>query len=129
MSDTLLTLHSIVRWFVLLSAVLVLVGLIIARNRGGWTDLAQKASLAYVATITVQFVLGVALWISEERWSGGGVFRSWIHPVVMIAAVGLAHAGLSRVRKTDDPEAKNKVASIFFASSFLLVVVFIPWMG
>ena len=49
------------------------------------------------------------------------------HSVVMLVALGLAHAGRSLSKKAEVDGRKHMRAAIFFTIALLLVLALIPW--
>jgi drug/metabolite transporter (DMT)-like permease len=118
-------LHNGLRWIVLVAAVVTLVAAVMHRRRGEWPQLAQSALLVYVITVTVQLVLGLVLWVTQQRWDGDEFFRSFIHPPAMIIATGIAHAGLARVRRAEGAK-RATTALITVGVSLVIIVLAIP---
>jgi hypothetical protein len=130
--DILVTFHSFWRYAVLIAAIVGLVGAL-----GGWLgslpprQTARKAGLVYIIAIDVQALVGIVLWIAEQRWAIEAVdpysrFIRAEHPAMMILAVIVAHVGqvLSRRAKTDKGAAR--AVAIAIAISLVLVIVGIP---
>ena len=130
MTESLVSLHALVRWLILVSAILSLVFLIRARTRGGWDYGAYFWCQAYAWLLGIQSILGVWLWVIEDRWHGGNAFLSWLHPAVMLVAVGVAHGGLSYAyRQREDVAKMNQVATIVVAGTLALIAFTIPWLA
>lgn len=113
--------HSLMRWVVLLAAIAAAVGYGRARGRS-FDGLTERLGTLYAATIGIQLLLGVVLWVIEGRWSGGNVFLSFIHPVMMLAATAIASAGVARARR-------NRSATtglIAVLASVVVVVLAVP---
>ncbi len=127
MPESVVTLHAVVRWLILFSAVAAIVAIVLARSEGGWSRSAYFWAQAYAWLMGVQSIIGVALWLSEERWEGDGVFLSFIHPAVMLLAVGIAHGGLAQAYRQRDPRRTGRLALITTVVSFGIVLVTIPW--
>jgi hypothetical protein len=116
------TLHSLLRWLVLLSAVLALAGYGRAQARSRFDDLATRLGTVYTITLSVQFLVGVVLWLVERRWELDNVFLSIIHPVIMIVAISIASAGTARARRTSSAVP----GLVAVALSLVLIVLAIP---
>jgi hypothetical protein len=127
MSDSIVTLHVVVRWLILVSAVAAIVAILMARRGAGWNTTAHFWTQAYAWLMGIQSIIGVALWLSEDRWEGGNVFLSFIHPAVMLVAVGIAHGGLAHAYRQQDPQRTSRQALITVVVSFAIVLVTIPW--
>lgn len=114
--------HSLMRWVVLLAAIAAAVGYGRARGRSGFDGLTERLGTLYAATIGIQLLLGVVLWVIEGRWSGGNVFLSFIHPVMMLAATAIASAGVARARRNHSATT----GLIAVLASVVIVVLAVP---
>jgi hypothetical protein len=112
------TLHSWLRWIVLLSAAGAIAGYGIALARDHFGDLARRAGTVYAATLGLQFLIGLAVWGEQQRWEGGDAFRSWVHPALMIAAIGIASAGVARARR-----ARNATIGLVTVIATVVIIV------
>lgn len=115
-------LHSLMRWLVLIAAIAAIAGYARARGRSGFDALAERLGSLYAAAIGIQLVIGVVLWVIEGRWSGTNVFLSFIHPVMMLVATGVASAGVARARRTKSAT----VGLIAVLLSLVILIVAIP---
>ena len=122
-----MSLHVVVRWLILASAVASIVAILQARNRGGWNRTAHFWTQAYAWLLGIQSIIGIALWVSERRWHGGNTFLSFVHPAVMLVAVGIAHGGLAQAYRQPDPQVANRRALLVVVVTFVIVLVTIPW--
>jgi hypothetical protein len=118
----LVTIHSLLRWLVLLAAVGALVGYGRAL-RSGPDAVAERLGSLYAAMIGIQVLLGILLWLIEGRWDMDNVFFSAIHPVIMLLATGVASAGVARARRT----ASAVTGLVAVGVSLALVLLGIPW--
>jgi hypothetical protein len=127
MIEFLLTLHSYLRWVVLLAALAALImGIMAAIGSRQWDATSSRVALLFTLVMNIQFIVGLALWIVEQRWLVADIV-TWGHPLAMLAAVGLAHAGKSKADRTEGDRDQGRQASIFFGASLLLMIVAIPW--
>lgn len=128
MPATVLMLHSIWRWVVVVvAAVAVAKALIGWLGRQPFGSLDDRLGMAYTITLDIQVLLGLILYILERRWSLPDPFFAYIHPLVMIIALALAHIGRRRSRTADSDEARHRAATLFYAISLLLIVAAVPW--
>ncbi|MFO7548147.1 MAG: hypothetical protein R6X29_04650 [Acidimicrobiia bacterium] len=124
--EILVQIHSWLRWVVLVG----LIGsIVLAFVRHGsstaWTDGADRPySLAAVA-VDIQIALGIVVWLGTQAWSGNAFF-GFVHPVAMLAAVGVIHAGLGRARKATTGRP-HLVVAISYLAGLILVLAGIPW--
>ncbi len=133
-----LMLHSIWRWVVLLAAAAAIIKALVGWfRRQPWTEWDDRLGMLYTLAIDIQVLLGVILYIVEQRWRLPDPFFAYIHPAIMIAALVLAHIGRSRTRKAAPASGtegapsydmrRHRTAATFYAVSFLLIVAAIPW--
>jgi hypothetical protein len=142
MYTALLTVHSYLRWLILIAALLVVVralaGVIAKRPWGRADDVAAKV---FVHSLSLQMVIGLIIYILSP-FTGpafadfGGTMRDAglrlimiEHQVGMFIAVALAHIGFGRVRKGADLVQRHKTALAFFALSLVVMMASIPWPG
>ena len=124
--DFLVTFHSLLRWVVLLAAVVALVGAI-----GGWMGLlppslaARRAAAFYTIALDAQVVLGVIIWVGKGWYAAPGYFRLE-HPLTMLLALVVAHAGQVTARRASVPVAAARNVALGTALSLVLVIVGIP---
>lgn len=114
--------HSVLRWLVLLAAVAALVGYGRARGPAGFDQLTDRLGSAYAGVIGLQVLVGIVLWLIDGRWSGDNVFLSFIHPLMMLLATGIASAGVARARRGQNA----LVGLVTVAASLVVVVLAIP---
>ena len=143
MYEAVLVLHSLLRWAVVLTAVVA-----IARAVGGWTSRRPwtptdaAAARWFVIAMTLQFVLGLLLWAWLSPFGAAGFAdmastmkdptrRFWAveHITMMVLSLGVAHVGAARARKGRDDSRKHRSAAIFFTVSLALAMIAIPWTG
>ena len=143
MYGTVLVLHSLLRWAVLLTGLFAAFrGISGWRSHRPWTLSDERAGFWFLTTLDLQFLLGLLLYgvLSPITWAafqdfGGAmkdpVARFWAveHAFGMIVAITLAHIGRSRVHKTGDDGKRHKLAAIFFSLAILIILVSIPWPG
>ena len=121
--DIIVDIHSWLRWLVLL-ALISGAGLGFVRNSRGEPWQEGFFSLA-VIVVDVQVLLGIIVWIFNSGWDQG-FFFAVLHPLFMLAAVAVAHVGLVRARKRNDPRS-NLIVAWGFVISLVLVVMAVPW--
>ncbi len=136
----LLSLHSIVRWVVVIAGVIAVVqalrGLL---GRRQWTRLDDRLGLAFTSALDTQLLLGVLLYVVSpliqavfaDFGAAMGVtaqrFFAMEHALLMIVAVVLAHVGRARIRRAPDDESRYRQAALFFGLALLVILVAIPW--
>lgn len=136
-----LSLHNIIRWLVVIggavAAIRALYGWLAGRP---WRPLDNQLGLLFTISMDIQVLLGLLLYfilspITTSNLSSIGdamsnpTARFFLveHSLVMIVALGLAHAGRSLAKKAEDDTRKHMRAAIFFTIALLLVLALIPW--
>lgn len=137
---TILTLHSWVRWLVLITGIVAVARGIHAR-RGGWTAADDRAGFWFVMLLDLQVLIGLLLYvwlspITHEAFRDFGAAmkssaqRFWAveHIFGMLVALALAHVGRVRIRKADGSR-RGRLAAIFFGLALVAILASIPWPG
>lgn len=120
--ETLVAVHSVLRWFVLAA---LLGGGTYALLRGPRGDFCDRPFTLMAIVVDVQVATGIALYLL-----GGGVhqgpFIAVIHPLAMLVALAAVHASIARARSRGGQAAFRTVgASWLFA--LVVVALSIPW--
>ena len=141
MYESLVILHSWLRWLVLVMA-LVAVGRAVRGKAAGtpWSSGDDAAGKWFVGSLDVQLLVGLALYLflspyTMSAWSNMGEamrnpvqrFMAIEHLVGMIIAIALAHIGRARTRRATDPARRHKLALIFFGLALVVILASIPW--
>ena len=138
MYSTLLSLHSLLRWIILLEAVFALAFFAMAWRRTSWGSRERVVLLSLVITMDVMFVVGLALYfvspvISAALAAPGLAMKNaelrrafMEHPVIMIAALAVLHVGNVIVRKAV-AEHRGRLATVFVLATLVLLCAGIPW--
>jgi len=124
--EFLVSLHSYWRYVVLVAAVIAL-GVTLARWFG--TELipvsVRRVGALYIMALDIQFLIGLIIWLGEQRYNIPGFFR-YEHPTIMLLAVIAAHAGQVMSRKAASETAAARTLAIAVIVSLVLVLVGIP---
>ncbi|NLG99474.1 MAG: hypothetical protein GX491_19130 [Chloroflexi bacterium] len=137
----LLPIHSILRWLIILAALLVIIraanGLSFKRR---WMKMDDRVAMWFTIFMDLQLLIGLLLYfvaspitaIALQNMSGAMGnpsirFFAVEHTALMFIAVVVAHIGRSMVRKASDPATKHRRAIIWTAASILIVLAAIPW--
>jgi hypothetical protein len=140
MHSTVLVVHSLFRWMVLAVALYAVLRMAIglATNRA-WTEDDRRAGLFFTIAIDVQLLLGVVLFavspVVRQGMSDMSVamkdapvrFFLAEHPVFMVLAVALAHAGSVVARRGPTDRVKFVRGAVGYSLAFALVLAGIPW--
>ena len=127
--QTLVGLHSLWRWVVLLVVVIAFVRGVIGWLRGGaWTGNDRILTLVAVGALDIQLLLGLAVYGAGRHWdtANSSTFIASIHPLVMIVAIAIAHVTSSRIRRTEPPNAKFRTLAIGLFIALFLITAAIP---
>jgi hypothetical protein len=136
-----LTVHSLLRWLVLIVALVALARALSAwAGRKGWTAADDRAGKLFVGTLDLQFLIGLVLYVALSPLTSaafqdfGGAMRNstlrfWAveHIFGMFVAVALAHLGSVRARRLSDAVARHRTSAIFYGLALLVILITIPW--
>ena len=143
MYEFVLALHSIVRWLVLLAAVVAVAqGFVGWFGRREWSGASQRTSLAFVISLDIQVLMGLLLFVALspitaevlrdfESANSDPQLRYWgfEHSFGFFIAFLLAHVGYVAARRASSSVAKFRWAAIAFLLSTLVIIVSMPWPG
>jgi hypothetical protein len=141
MYSLVLTLHSWIRWIVLLLAVaafgLALVGWL---RRQAWSPQADRLGMALTMGLDIQILLGLILYLFLSPTTTGALkdlgtamadagTRYWVagHVAGMLVALVLAHVGRALSRRATEAARKYRLSAIFYGLATVLIVLSIPW--
>lgn len=117
MSSFLVQAHSGLRWLVLAAVVATAVW---ALGRGREPLPSWPAGVSWL--VRLQVVLGVVLYVVNQGWDQGW-FMAIVHPLAMIAALGLFEVGVARAKRSGRP----RVLGGFAVASLVAMVLAVPW--
>jgi hypothetical protein len=135
MYPTVLTLHSLLRWAVILLGVWAVVSVLPARRRYG-RPVSPVPGLLFSVLLDIQLLAGLVLYVALSPVTTAamqnmgaamknGNWRFWAveHPALMIAAVVCAHLGRPRRGTT----GVNRRAMIWFGLALAAILLATPW--
>jgi len=139
--DIVLTLHNILRWLVLLTGLLAVIGAIGGLSgRKPYTARDSRMNLFFMISCDIQLLLGLVLFMTNGWWarirdSGMGTvmkdsynrFFTVEHAMIMIIAWILVHIGRSSVKKAATDTARHRKVLLFSGIALLLILISIPW--
>lgn len=141
MYQVFLALHNLVRWIVLILAVVALARAYLGwlGNRA-WTEGDRRVGVFFSSALDTQLLLGLILYIFLSPLTTQ-IFRNFSaamsdpavrffgleHLLYMLVAVALVHVGTVFSRRAEQPSAKHRNAAIFFSLAVLLIIIAIPW--
>ena len=132
--------HSLFRWLVLIAGMLALVRVLSGAFRPRpWKSADRRATSAFTITLDAQLLIGLALYVTSPITTAARLDMATVmhtrgiryfvieHPVIMLMAVFLAHAGSVAVRRATSDRQKFLRAAGFFSASLVLLLYGIPW--
>lgn len=141
MYQAVLTLHSWMRWLILVAGIILVVrGWIGWQKARPWTDLEERLARLFPILVDVQLLLGLLLFFVLSPNTSGILSRGmaalsndharfWAmeHVVPMLAAFVLVHVGQVFIRRSENTTAKHRWAAIVFGLAMLIILLSIPW--
>lgn len=132
MTHALVELHDVMRWLVLLALLVAGVRSLIKWNQNAaWVKTDQRLPLIATILLDLQVLLGIIIWVVEGRWQGGRFFTTYLHPVIMLVALGFAHMMMSRSRKLRGG-ARHRTVALGLLGALVIVILGVPryaWPG
>ncbi len=87
----LIGIHSLWRWVVLIVVLVAFVRGLIGWLRGGdWTRNDRTLAMLATTALDIQLVIGILVYGAGQYWKDGA-FIAYIHPLIMIIAIAIAH--------------------------------------
>ena len=141
MYPIMLTLHSILRWVVLIVAIVAVVRALVGwLGKNEWTALDDTLGTMLSGSMDLQVLLGIILYIFLSPFTksvfqdfgaamSDGRLRYWSveHVFLMIVALVLIHAGRATSKRAEEATKKHRLAFIFFGLATLAILIAIPW--
>jgi hypothetical protein len=136
-----LTIHSYVRWIVLIAGIVAIARAISGvSGRRPWAGADSAAGRWFITGLDIQMTLGVIIYFflspfTMSAWSNmaetmrNSPLRLIVveHQVGMIIGLVLAHIGHARVRKTADAAKRHQLTLVFFGLAMVVILLSIPW--
>lgn len=137
----LLHLHNVLRWLILIAALVVLLKYFTGWfSQKKWQKSDHVLGLIFTALIDLQFLTGMVLYffvspITKTAFQDFGAamknadlrFYAVEHALMMLIAVALIHIGWSRSKKAATDRAKFIQGLIFFGIAYVIIIALIPW--
>lgn len=141
MYSTILSLHNINRWAVLLFGLYAITKSILGLiNKRDYTSRENMAHALFVGFCHLQFLLGIILYMVSPKVDaalangfGAAMKDSYSRLIVLehitinIIAIALIQAGRTLSKKAADSTVKHKKSLIFFSIGLVLILSRIPW--
>ena len=133
--------HSYWRWAVLIAAAIALVRAAAGAGAGrAWRGADERAARIFIATIDLQFLLGVVLYFgfspfwtatyhsfSETMRDQGSRFFGIEHQMAMVLGITAAHVAWDRVERTGRTPASHRMMLVGLLVFLAFVLWAIPW--
>lgn len=136
---TILVIHNILRWAILLFGVWTLINAITGiMSKRTFSGNDNRSSLFFMILCDIQLLMGLSLffsnsWFDKMKAGMGEVMKNSYdrffiveHGFMMILAWILVHVGRTAVKRAA-PEKKHKKMLLFFGIAILLIIISIPW--
>ena len=137
--QTILIIHNLLRWLVLIFgvwAVISAIGGLSAKKEYMVSD--KKGGFFFMLSMDIQLVIGLILyfvgpWFNNLKNMGAIMkdpnarFFTMEHALMMIIAWILVHVGVVAVKKATSSKMKFKRSLIYFGIALVLILAAIPW--
>lgn len=137
----LLHLHNVLRWLILIAALVVLLKYFIGWfSQKKWQKSDHILGVIFTALIDLQFLTGIVLYffispITKTAFQDFGAamknadlrFYAVEHALMMLIAAALIHIGWSRSKKAVTDKSKFSQALLFFGIAYVIIIALIPW--
>jgi uncharacterized membrane protein YozB (DUF420 family) len=139
MQTTILVVHNLLRWAVLLFGLLTVLNAFTGYTRKRvFTESDNKSNLLFMISCDIQLLLGLILYVQNgwfDRLKNFGQIKSIAdqrffameHLSMMILAWILVHVGRAAVKRAGTDQAKHKRMLIYFGLALVLILASIPW--
>ncbi len=137
---TLLAIHNVLRWFVLIAGFAAVIGCVIGlAGKKPFVPLGRILGLLYVSLLDTQVLIGILLSLASPLihafWSAPGLgmkthdlrYFAVEHSFTMLIALALAHIGAVKSRKAKESTTAYSKALLWYGLSILVLVAGIPW--
>ena len=143
MYSSALTLHSVLRWVVLLMGLLAAARACAGwKGQRPWTAADNRAGVWFTIALDLQLLAGLGLYLVLSPLTQAAFeniaatmrnssLRFWTveHPFGMMIALVLAHVGRVRIRKATTDQSRHQTAAIFFVIALVIILLSLPWPG
>jgi|YelNatPaOPRAMG01_1025707.scaffolds.fasta_scaffold01318_21 hypothetical protein len=141
MYSLLITIHSFLRWLVILAAAYALVRAYRGwLGRRPWTAADRRAGTLFTSLFDLQVLVGLILYFFASPITrafltslGAGLenpverYFGVVHIGLLLLAVLIAHAGSAISRNAQAEASRHRIAALLFSLSILIVLFAIPW--
>ena len=137
----LIHLHNLLRWFVIIAALVALFRAYLGWfSNKSWNKTDNLSGLIFTLVIDLQFLVGVILYafyspivkaafsnFGEAIKNAGIRFFAVENFTLMLVALILIHIGRAKSKKAIAPYKQHRSAAIFYTIAIVLIVLGIPW--
>lgn len=137
--QTVMVIHNILRWAVLLFGLIAVMSAISGMvSKREYRPSDSRNNFLFMLSCDIQLLLGLILYFTNswfDRLKDFGTtmkdshnrFFSLEHALLMIIAWILVHVGVTRVKRASTSSLKFKKGLLFFGLALLLILAAIPW--
>jgi hypothetical protein len=126
LQELIVNIHNVWRYVVLVLALAAIVlSLMAFLGSRPWDNVTDRVTLFYTISLDIQLLIGILVWIFGD-WERNDSFLLWVHPVAMVIAVGLGHAGRVMSERASGARSKGARGLAFFGGSLLVILLAIP---
>ncbi len=140
MYNSLLHLHSVLRWIILLALLFAIYKSLVNRDKA-FTREHKNIGLILMIFADIMLLLGLYQWFtgpwglkSIQTNGMGNVMKNGMlrffaveHLIGMLIAIALIHVGYSYAKKNVPDAVKHKRALLFYGLALLIILISIPW--
>jgi hypothetical protein len=141
MYPLLLTLHSLLRWLIVIFGVIAVIrGFAGWLGHKGWTATDDRLGMGFTISLDLQLLVGLVLYLFASPITTGALqnmgaamgnsvlrFFTIEHVFGMVIAIIIAHVGRALARRAATDTGKHKRTALFFLLSLLIILISIPW--
>ncbi len=140
MYDTLLTLHAIFKWLVLLMLIITVTNSFFCFYKNSTFGKVSNGLRHWTATTAhIQLIFGIILYtqspIIKHFWSNfnhaarslDSLFFGVIHILLMLIAIIIITVGSAKVKRKQSDKDKFKTVMLWFIIGLIIILIAIPW--
>lgn len=141
MYATVLAIHNILRWVVLIAGILAVGRALLGWfGKNPWSELDRRLGVIFTSSLDTQLLLGLLLYIFLSPITRGAFrdfgaamaipnmrFFAIEHIFYMLLAVVFGHLGSVFAKRAEEDKRHQRVA-IWFGLSLIVILVGMPWM-
>lgn len=136
-----LTLHSWLRWIVVLAGVVIVVRFLAGwLGKRDWEMLDARLATVFPMLLDIQLLIGLLLYFVASPITTGALknfgaamsnaatrFYAVEHLLIMLVALVVAHVGSVLVKRRSAAPARFRLGAILFGLAVLFILFAIPW--